>query len=178
MCFHQPAPNHGEDGRLLLLLLSALHFINLKSLFVVVVVVVAADITHLKAQASLWIAGRDSLGLWCPMKSNAKTKCHFANFRGKQVCGKKARPSVQYRISVSGHKTSRTRTLASLLNQQLAFAWLGTWLLFLHDHLGGSFLLIFSLQQSADEPLRVTLLTSISDETILPIFFLLRPKMF
>ena len=53
MCFHQPAPNDGEDGRLLLLLLSALHFINLKSLFVVVVVVVAADITHLKAQASL-----------------------------------------------------------------------------------------------------------------------------
>ena len=52
MCFHQPAPNDGEDGRLLLLLLSALHFINLKSLFVVVVVV-AADITHLKAQASL-----------------------------------------------------------------------------------------------------------------------------
>ena len=51
MCFHQPAPNDGEDGRLLLLLLSALHFINLKSLFVVVVV--AADITHLKAQASL-----------------------------------------------------------------------------------------------------------------------------
>ena len=31
MCFHQPAPNDGEDGRLLLLLLSALHFINLKS---------------------------------------------------------------------------------------------------------------------------------------------------
>ena len=52
MCFHQPAPNDGEDCRLLLLLLSALHFINLKSLFVVVVVV-AADITHLKAQASL-----------------------------------------------------------------------------------------------------------------------------
>ena len=51
MCFHQPAPNDGEDGRLLLLLLSALHFINLKSLFVVVGV--AADITHLKAQASL-----------------------------------------------------------------------------------------------------------------------------
>ena len=40
MCFHQPAPNDGEDGRLLLLLLSALHFINLKSLFVVVVVIV------------------------------------------------------------------------------------------------------------------------------------------
>ena len=40
MCFHQPAPNDGEDGRLLLLLLSALHFINLKSLFVVVVVVI------------------------------------------------------------------------------------------------------------------------------------------
>ena len=40
MCFHQPAPNDGEDGRLLLLLLSALHFINLKGLFVVVVVVI------------------------------------------------------------------------------------------------------------------------------------------
>ena len=40
MCFHQPAPNDGEDCRLLLLLLSALHFINLKSLFVVVVVVI------------------------------------------------------------------------------------------------------------------------------------------
>ena len=37
ICFHQPAPNDGEDGRLLLLLLSALHFINLKGLFVVVV---------------------------------------------------------------------------------------------------------------------------------------------
>ena len=38
ICFHQPAPNDSEDGRLLLLLLSALHFINLKDLFVVVVV--------------------------------------------------------------------------------------------------------------------------------------------
>ena len=44
MCFHQPAPNDGEDGRLLLLLLSALHFINLKSLFVVVVVIVVAAV--------------------------------------------------------------------------------------------------------------------------------------
>ena len=44
MCFHQPAPNDGEDGRLLLLLLSALHFINLKSLFVVVVVIVVATV--------------------------------------------------------------------------------------------------------------------------------------
>ena len=44
MCFQQPAPNDGEDGRLLLLLLSALHFINLKSLFVVVVVIVVAAV--------------------------------------------------------------------------------------------------------------------------------------
>ena len=44
MCFHQPAPNDGEDGRLLLLLLSALHFINLKSWFVVVVVIVVAAV--------------------------------------------------------------------------------------------------------------------------------------
>ena len=44
ICFHQPAPNHGEDGRLLLLLLSALHFINLKGLFVVVVYTVVAAV--------------------------------------------------------------------------------------------------------------------------------------
>ena len=44
MCFHQPAPNDGEDGRLLLLLLSALHFINLKGLFVVVVYTVVAAV--------------------------------------------------------------------------------------------------------------------------------------
>ena len=59
MCFQQPAPNDGEDGRLLLLLLSALHFINLKVcllsllLLLLRLLLCPQEITHLKAQASL-----------------------------------------------------------------------------------------------------------------------------
>ena len=170
MCFHQPAPNDGEDGRLLLLLLSALHFINLKSLFVVVV---AADITHLKAQASLWIAGSYDVQWKAMPRQNATLQTSEA---GK--CVEEKRDQVFSTESAwAATKQVGQRTLASLPNHQLVIAWLGTWLLFLQDHLGGSFLLIFLLQQSADEPLRVTWLTSFSDETILPIF-LLRPKMF
>ena len=143
MCFHQPAPNDGEDGRLLLLLLSALHFINLKSLFVVVVViviVVAAVVVVPRGDYTPEGSGQlvNCWKFWCPMK-NKMTLGELQ--RRASVWEKSETASVQYRISVSGHKTSRTRTLASLLNHQLVFTWLGTWLLLLHDHLGGSFLI-------------------------------------
>ena len=102
MCFHQPAPNHGEDGRLLLLL-SALHFINLKGLFVVVVVIVVAAVVVVPT------------GYYTPEGSGQLVNCwKFLMSNEKQCQDKMTLRKLQRRTSV----WEKSETKCSVQNQR------------------------------------------------------------